>query len=400
MHLKMEWVFVLSFIVVTNAFQGFVRICNKAQICGPQVAQRCKQSHNLHHADCLVRSSTNNPEDEISRSRSSDKRDPPEHFGNSLDMELLEEVLLELEVYDSTIDFLNDQSLADVFGDDNVETNDESFRQQSSIAPSKANYAAFQESATRDLENALMQGVVPVSAGVGSDSLPGDFGFDPLGLADRDMFRPTQLFLLQLLPESRWSDNDAVDLKVDGPRPKALVLRDYREAEIRHGRLAMLAAVIWPLQEMLDRFILPQHKSGPLLLSSVTLPYFPLLMTAIMLLLGYLDIYSQAIKDAEQIGEAFLPGDCFWDPLKILDGTSNRTKRNMQERELFNGRAAMVAFASFVIEELATKQALIDIESNALLLRPVYQVPFVQEWLDQQFTIQGNVAVLETLISL
>jgi len=37
--------------------------------------------------------------------------------------------------------------------------------------------------------------VVPVSAGVGSDRLPGDFGFDPLDLASRDLFRPTQQFL-------------------------------------------------------------------------------------------------------------------------------------------------------------------------------------------------------------
>ena len=156
----------------------------------------------------------------------------------------------------------------------------------------------------------------------------------------------------------------------------------------------MLAAVFWPFQEMLDQFILPEDQFGPLLLGPVTLPYFPLLMTAIMLLLGYLDIYSQAIKDAEQIGEAFLPGDCFWDPLKILDGASDRTKRNMQERELFNGRAAMIAIAAYVLEELTTGKALVEIEGNNLLLRPAYQVPFIQEFLDNQFALHATEAVV------
>ncbi|EEC44580.1 predicted protein, partial [Phaeodactylum tricornutum CCAP 1055/1] len=137
-------------------------------------------------------------------------------------------------------------------------------------------------------------------------------------------------------------------------------LRDYREAEIRHGRLAMLASTFWPLQEMLDRLLLDDDQYGSLIYGSVTLPYFPLVMTAIMLLLGYLDVYSQAVKDMDEIGEAFLPGDCFWDPLKVLEGAPDSMKRNMQERELFNGRVAMLAFAAFVWEEGITHLPLIE----------------------------------------
>lgn len=173
------------------------------------------------------------------------------------------------------------------------------------------------------LEQALSEGVVPVSAGVGDDQLPGDYGFDPLQLSTRDTIGQVQRSLWGL------SSSSSVE------RPPALILRDYREAEIRHGRLAMLATVFWPLQEMLDRLLLLDEDYGgrPLFQATVTLPYFPLLMTGIMLLLGYLDIYSQAVKDS-QTGEAFLPADCFWDPLSILDGGNDRMKRNMQEREL------------------------------------------------------------------
>lgn len=179
-----------------------------------------------------------------------------------------------------------------------------------------------QERGFQFLEQALLQGVVPVSAGVGDDQLPGDYGFDPLNWSTRDTIGHVQRFL--------WGR--PMTTTTTTTRPAALILRDYREAEIRHGRLAMLAAVFWPLQEMLDRLLLDDI-ARPLFQTSVTLPYFPLLMTGIMLLLGYLDIYSQAVKDL-QTGEAFLPADCFWDPLSVLEGGSDRMKRNMQEREL------------------------------------------------------------------
>ena len=52
---------------------------------------------------------------------------------------------------------------------------------------------------------------------VGDEYLAGDFGFDPLLLADT---------------------------------PKKLLW--FREAEIKHARLAMLAAVGWPLSELFD----------------------------------------------------------------------------------------------------------------------------------------------------
>ena len=230
-----------------------------------------------------------------------------------------------------------------------------------------------------NLEEALLQGVVPVSAGVGSDCLPGDWGFDPLNIAEKDYILKAQYLLLQSLPGAKKED-------MPPPRPTALILRDYREAEIRHGRLAMLAAVFWPLQEMLDKFILDVDQFGPLLYGPVTLPYFPLLMTLLMMLLGYLDIYAKAIQEKDDIGDAFLPGDCFWDPLKMLEGAPNTMKRNMQERELFNGRVAMLAFAVYVFEEFMTHVPLISVKGNELLFLPAYQVPYIQEFLDEQFS--------------
>jgi hypothetical protein len=241
--------------------------------------------------------------------------------------------------------------------------------------------------AAQSLESALREGVVPADAGVGSNILPGDWGWDPLDVASKDYILQIQSFLLRLLPGGKQqSQNDEPQTPYILPqRPTALMLRDYREAEIRHGRLAMLAAMIWPVQEMLDRLLLEPDQFGPLLWGPVTLPYFPLFMTLCMMGLGYLDIYAVAIKDRDEIGEAFLPGDCFWDPLSILEGAPASMKRNMQERELFNGRVAMLAIAAFLFEEGTTHLPLISIEGNELLLEPAYEVPFIQEWLDLKF---------------
>ena len=172
-----------------------------------------------------------------------------------------------------------------------------------------------------DLERALMRGVVPANAGVGSGMLPGDQGFDPWELSTKDYFKQIQNFILNFVPETK--DTPEVDPGAGGAmptvgfvgeedRPPALILRDYREAEIRHGRLAMLAAVIWPLEEIIDRIFIPESFGHTTVIyGGPTLPFFPLIMTFLMLNLGYLDIYSSEIKENES-GDAFLPGEfCF-----------------------------------------------------------------------------------------
>jgi hypothetical protein len=50
----------------------------------------------------------------------------------------------------------------------------------------------------------------------------------------------------------------------------------------------------------------------------------------------------------------------------------------------------MLAFASFTWEELMSHKPLIEIEGNVILFEPLYQVPYIQSWLDAQFA--GTVA--------
>jgi len=251
-------------------------------------------------------------------------------------------------------------------------------------AKPKLNSKATKPSA---LEQALLQGVVPAEAGVGSGCLPGDYGFDPLNLATKDYFSRVQNFLLNLFPETDTQNISNSKEEEEEERPSALILRDYREAEIRHGRLAMLAAILWPLQEIVDRFFIPNNlfSDTTVIYGGITLPYISLFMTLCMLLLGYLDIYAASIKDIDT-GDAFLPGECFWDPLSILEGAPDSMKRNMQLRELNNGRFAMIAVLSYILQEGITHQPLITLPWNYFLFEPAFEIPAVQAWLDGQFS--------------
>ena len=103
---------------------------------------------------------------------------------------------------------------------------------------------------------------------------------------------------------------------------------------------------------------------------------------------------SSEIKENES-GDAFLPGECFWDPLCVMQGASDRMKRNMQEREILNGRAAMIAVSSYIFEEAMTHKPVVALPTNALLFMPAYQVPYIQQWLDVQF---GNIDYSATSI--
>ena len=318
------------------------------------------------------------------------------------DLEELEKIL-EQDISDRWgDDEIDDEEALDMMDDGDDQDDDDDDDEDTNIISSKGSdvedKATVSEiSSPSALEKALLQGVVPASAGVGSNCLPGDYNFDPLGLATKNYFNNVQSFLINLLPapndNARQNNEGGAALPVLADleeRPPALILRDYRESEIRHGRLAMLAALLWPLQEITDRLFIPaSFGSTTMIYGGVTLPFVTLFMTFVMLLLGYLDIYAASIKD-QDAGDAFLPGECFWDPLSILDGAPDDMKRNMQARELNNGRFAMIAVLSYILQEGISHQPLISLPWNQILFEPAFEIPAVQAWLDGQFAGASN----------
>jgi hypothetical protein len=207
-------------------------------------------------------------------------------------------------------------------------------------------------------------------------SMVGDYGFDPLGLARTDL--------------NLGSANEK-------ERSLAFVLRDYREAELRHGRLAMLAALAWPVQELLNPVISralrePMYlaelggRSPNVLNGGLGLGPIPYTVGAFALLIAAVDFYSLRLK-AEQ-GEDWLPGDFGFDPLNILGGASLEARRDMQEKELNNGRLAMVAVTTFVIEEAITKTPIVSLTPQ--FFTPLYEYAAVQQFFDNAFSIASG----------
>lgn len=198
-----------------------------------------------------------------------------------------------------------------------------------------------------------------------------DYGWDPLNLSKVDLH---------------------IGSDVEPPRPLAIVLRDYREAELRHGRLAMLAALAWPVQELLSPTLsralrapnvlaetggrTPSVLNGGLEQSTI-----PLTIAAFFTLIAAVDAYSLRLKDAR--GDEWLPGDFGFDPLNILGGSSLEKRREMQALEINHGRLAMMAVLVMVVEEAVTTRPVVQL--TPWLFEPIIFVPEVQKLLDFEF---------------
>jgi hypothetical protein len=157
-------------------------------------------------------------------------------------------------------------------------------------------------------------------------------------------------------------------------------------AEIKHSRLAMLAAAAWPLQELFDPAIAKVLKVAPLVAEGGRSPSLvngglgevsPLFWSSILgativleALYGDRGINNEIrIENAVQLakGEAgravyeeVTPGDLGFDPLGLYPKDPTQ-RRRIQEGEIFNGRVAMLALALFVGAEYYTKESIVDL---------------------------------------
>ena len=178
---------------------------------------------------------------------------------------------------------------------------------------------------------------------VGSTGLPGDVGFDPLGLANFDL---------------------SIDSATDKMRSSAYVMRDYRDAEIKHGRFAMLAAVAWPLQEKLNpllaaKFHIPNlvaetgGLSPSVLNGGLEQGIIPSAVVTFAVLAALIE--AQGLRVKREQGDSWLPGDYgeFFD-VKIAERGSEQFF-SLQSGEIWNGRIAMIAILAYVVQEAVTK---------------------------------------------
>lgn len=134
-------------------------------------------------------------------------------------------------------------------------------------------------------------------------------------------------------------------------------IKYYREAELKHGRVAMLAALGFPLAEVFHP-LWGGNIDEPSYIAFQATPlqrFWPL----VLLVLSWIEI-STAIETFKPPGEApwtlkddYASGDLGFDPLGLKPKTPAGL-REMQTKELNNGRLAMIGIAGMVAQELVT----------------------------------------------
>jgi len=148
----------------------------------------------------------------------------------------------------------------------------------------------------------------------------------------------------------------------------ATLLR-YREAEITHGRVAMLAAVGFLVGEKVEgsSFLFDSQISGPAIthLSQVPTAFWLILLVSIGAAEQFRAVAAFEDPKDVPIGQQGLmradhfPGDIGFDPLGLKPEDPEEFEQ-MVTKELQNGRLAMLAAAGFMAQELADGKGIIE----------------------------------------
>jgi len=143
---------------------------------------------------------------------------------------------------------------------------------------------------------------------------------------------------------------------LDG-QSEAEVLR-WREAELTHGRVGMLAAAGFLIQENFHPLF--SADGGPAIEQIPKLP--PVLWFAMTLGIGICETLRiqkgwanpyESMDNVQALKDGYTPGDLGFDPLGLAPEDPAEF-RIMQEKELSHGRLGMLAAAGFIAQEAVT----------------------------------------------
>ena len=157
-------------------------------------------------------------------------------------------------------------------------------------------------------------------------------------------------------------------------------VRTWREAELKHGRVAMLAALGFPLAELFHPLFGGQV-NVPSVVAFQETPLQDLWLLVVPALALLEAASARSFKDPSFPGNWWLiredraPGDLGFDPLRLMPSDPVQRER-MQSMELNNGRLAMIAIAGMVAQELVTHESLFSMIFPATVLTRTYP-PFL-----------------------
>lgn len=160
---------------------------------------------------------------------------------------------------------------------------------------------------------------------VAQSNLPGNFGFDPLGLA------ATEEQLIR-----------------------------YRKAEVKHSRLAILAvmAIMWS-----DLHVVDTMGATPFFENRA----FPEFVGAMVGLPASLELYGERVEEKHANDANFFPGQLDLDPFHLYPA-STQGQRNMQFAEIMAGRVCMIAAATRISQYLLVGMGVLGEDDNLLSL--------------------------------
>ena len=159
---------------------------------------------------------------------------------------------------------------------------------------------------------------------------------------------------------------DPLDFGAKADEP---TLKRYREAELTHGRVAMLATVGFLVGEKVEgsSFLFDAQVSGPAIthLSQVP-PLFWVLLTASIAAaeqkratIGWVEPKNVPINKQGLLRDSYIPGNLGFDPLGLKPADADEFLK-MQTKELQNGRLAMLGAAGFMAQELVDGKGIFE----------------------------------------
>jgi hypothetical protein len=142
-------------------------------------------------------------------------------------------------------------------------------------------------------------------------------------------------------------------------------LMNFREAEVKHARLAMLAAAGWPVSELFDKKIATMLGMAPAIVGDDRAPSIlngglgnisPLYWVACLAGAAAVELYGITVARKK---DGYTPGDLGFDPLGVFP-KDDESQKWMQSAEIKNGRLAMIAITAFAVQELVSQTGVIN----------------------------------------